>query len=190
MGYRFIEPVIRILRRGTKTEMLRNETQMAEAVARHMTNSAREVGVGGCVFDVVAYDKKLQLFKLVECKLGSQATNIGHAFGQVAAYCAVLSRRGRDFVDAFSTRVPLRFGRLMEATENAKRIRVAFYVALTDDACKRIELIREVKALLPFVGIIRVKREGKCRNYLKDKGWKDKKLSEARTRVIEILQKK
>jgi len=161
---------------------------MAKVVARRFSRATRELKVADCIFDVVAYDKREKLFKLVECKLGSQAASIGHAFGQVAAYCAVLSTRGRDFVDAFSRKVHLRFGRLMEATQNAKRIRVAFYVALTDDACKRVELIRAVKGLLPIVGIIRVKPDGRCREYLRDNGRKDWKLAEARPTVIEISQ--
>jgi hypothetical protein len=170
------------------TAAVRNESQMAQAVAQHVANSAREVRVGDCVFDVVGYDKRLQLFKLVECKLGSQSTTIGKTFGQIAAYCAVLSTRGRDFVEAFNEKVHLPFSQLMEATNNAKRIQVAFYVALTHDACKQqIELIRAVKDLLPLVGIIRVKLNGQCKDYVWN-GGKDWKLAKAIPTVIKISQ--
>jgi hypothetical protein len=139
--------------------------------------------------DVVAYDKRLQLFKLVECKLGSQSTAIGKTFGQIAAYCAVLSTRGRDFVEAFNEKVHLPFSQLLEATHNAKRIQVAFYVALTHDVCKQqIELIRAVKGLLPLVGIIRVKPDGKCRESLWHKGKRDSRLAKATPTVIKISQ--
>jgi len=139
-------------------------------------------------FDVVAYDKQEKLFRLVECKLGSKATSVGHAFGQVAAYYAVLAARGRDFLNAFSRKVPLRYERLMEATNENRRIRVAFYVALTDEACKRVDLIRSVKRLLPTVGIIRVKPDGKCREFLRERGQKNHKLAEALPVMVEILR--
>ena len=71
----------------------------------------------------------------------------------------------------------------MEATDNYRRIRIAFYVALTEKACKRVDLLRSMKKLLPDVGIIRVKPDGHCRHYL----WigKDKvvKLSQPRPAV-------
>ncbi len=161
---------------------------MADAVARGMPRSAREIRVGDCKFDVVSYDKKEKLFRLVECKLGSKAATIGHAFGQVAAYYAVLSTKGRAFLDAFSKRVPLRYRRMMEATNENRRIRVAFYVALTDKACKHVDLIGAVKTLLPSVGILRVKPDGKCRAYLRRNGKKDFKLAEARPMTVEVLQ--
>ena len=165
-----------------------NEAQMAEAVARRLRRSTRELKVGDCVFDVVAYDKEEKLFRLVECKLGSKATIVGHAFGQIAAYYAVLSARGRDFLDAFSKKIPFRYERLMAATSENRRIRVAFYVALTDEACKRVDLLRSVKRLLPAVGIIRVKNDGKCREYLREHGQKNHKLTEASPVVVKILR--
>ncbi len=163
---------------------------MSQAVACHLPKSAREVRVGNCIFDVVGYDKKEQLFQIVECKLGDHATSIGHAFGQISAYYAVLSALGRDFLNAYTRKVPLRYERLMEATHDNRQLRVAFYVALTDEACKKIELIRSVKKLLPDVGIIRVKANGRCRAYLRCNGKKEPKLAEATPTVVEILREK
>jgi len=168
---------------------LKTEVQMAEAVARQLKNAAREVKVGDCIFDVVAYDKGQRLFRLVECKLGSKAASIGHAFGQVAAYYAVVVDQGYHFVDTFSKKVEprLRFGRLLEATEG-KQIRVEFYVALTDEACERVDLLRSVKRLLPDVGIIRVKADGRCRDHVHEHGKGDYELAQARPMLIKILQ--
>jgi hypothetical protein len=163
------------------------EKEMTEAVVRYLRRAAREVTVGRNRFDVVAYDKREKLFKLVECKRSSSATGIGRAFGQLVAYYAVVSALGRDFVNAVSKKMPLSFNRLMEATNGGRRIRVAFYVALTDDACQRVDLLRSVKTLLPSVGIIRVTRNGKCRNYVWERGEKDKKLAEAHPTVIRVL---
>lgn len=163
---------------------------MAEAVARYLRSAAREVTVDGYRFDVVAYDKRERLFKLVECRRGSRSTSIGRAFGQLVAYYAVVSERGRDFVEAVSRKLPMSFDRLWEATDGGRRIRVAFYVALTEDACKRIELLRSIKTLLPDVGIIRFKRNGRCGNNIWEGGKRNYKLAEAAPTVIRVLQSK
>jgi hypothetical protein len=162
---------------------------MAEAVAGHFKNSVREVRVGSCIFDVAAYDKKEKLFSIIECKLGSHVTSIGHAFGQISAYYAVLSALGRDFINAFTRKVPLRYDRMMEAVAG-NQLRVAFYIALTDQACEQIELIRSMKRLLPNVGIIRVKDDGRCRNNLKAGGERDSELAKAVPTVVKILLEK
>jgi hypothetical protein len=169
--------------------MLNRESQMAEAVAGHFKNSVREVRVGSCIFDVVAYDKREKLFSIVECKLSSRVTGIGQAFGQISAYYAVLSTLGRDFINAFTRKVPLRYDRMMEAVEG-NQLRVVFYIALTDQACMQVELIRSMKHLLPNVGIIRVKDDGRCRSHLKVDGQKDFKLAEAVPTVVDILREK
>lgn len=163
------------------------ESEMAAAVARYLRPAAREVAVDGHRFDIVAYDKRRKLFKLVECKRGSRATSIGRAFGQLVAYNALVSTHGSDFVLAAARKLHLSPRRLMESTEWARRIRVAFYVALTDDACKQVELLHSIKQLLPQVGIIRVKRDGHCRNFIRDNGEKNYKLTEASPIIVRIL---
>jgi len=160
---------------------------MATSVGRRFKHSTRELKVAECILDVVAYDKTKRLFTLVECKLGTKPSSIGHAFGQIAAYSAILCEHGKAFLKAFTRRVPLNYERQMEATDGSRKFRVAFYVALTDNACKRIALIRSVKKLLPGVGIIRVKPDGKCRTYLRVKGQKEPTLARAAVMVIEII---
>jgi hypothetical protein len=110
-------------------------------------------------------------------------------FGQVAAYYAVVVDQGYHFVDTFSKKVEprLRFGRLLEATEG-NQIRVEFYVALTDEACERVDLLRSVKRLLPDVGIIRVKADGRCRDHVHEHGKGDYELAHAKPMLIKILQ--
>jgi hypothetical protein len=58
------------------------------------------------------------------------------------APAAVLAGTGGSKVG----KVSLRHERLMETTEENTRPHVAFYVALTDDACQNISLIRSLKA--------------------------------------------
>jgi hypothetical protein len=168
---------------------MRKESEMAMAVTRYLGGSkrtTREVRVSGCIFDVVAYDKEKRLFKLVECKLATSPTSIGRTFGQLASYHAAVMDQGYAFVTAVSRRLPLSFHRLMEATNNATKIQVAFYVALTQKACLNLRLLKSLKSLLPSVGIIRVKPDGHCRGYLLRDGKRDDSISSAKAITIKI----
>lgn len=174
----------------SRPKSVKTEAQMSQAVACTLGKyAAREVRVGDCIFDVVAYSKKEKSFRLVECKRSRKASGIGHAFGQLAAYSATIAAHGREFLVAYSKKltVPMHQGRWMEATDDYRSIRVAFYVALTDKACKRIDLLRSMKRILPDVGIIRVKPDGYCRNYLRVGKQKEIKLAQPHTRKIKIL---
>jgi len=169
------------------TGKIRNESQMAEAVARHIKGVCG-VKLEDCIFDVVAYDKAMKLFKVVECKLSFRPAGIGRTFGQVEAYYSVIADRGRDFVDAINKKLDFSFNELLEATANAQRIRIAFYVALTRQACKRVDLIRSLKRRLPNVGIIRVNPNSECRDYIRHHGLKDHEMASATPITVRILQ--
>lgn len=174
----------------SRPKSVKTEAQMSQAVAYKLGKyAAREVKVGDCIFDVVAYNKKEKLFKLVECKTSRKAAGIGHAFGQLAAYTATIAAHGREFIIAYSKKlsVSMHQGRWLEATADYHHIKIAFYVALTDKACKRASLIRSMKNLLPHVGIMRVKPDGFCRSYLWVGGHRDTKVSEPSPVTIKIL---
>lgn len=165
---------------------------MSDAVACRLGKySAREIKVRHCKFDVVAYSKTDRLFRIIECKKSRIPSGIGQAFGQVAAYSAVLTAFGKEFLNAYSKKLdaPMAQRRWIEATDYYRRINVKFYVALTDKACKQIELLRAMKKLLPQVGIIRIKPDGKCRFDLKaENGKKDVAVAEASPVIIRILR--
>jgi hypothetical protein len=175
-----------------RPQRVRSEAEMSMAVASKLGKYAtRELKIGDCIFDVVAYNKTERLFRVVECKKSSKASKIGHAFGQLAAYHATIATRGEEFVIAYSRKVPARMhlGRWMEATHNYRRIRIAFYVALTEKACKRSELIRSLKKFLPVVGVIRVKENGFCRDYIWSGKQRDREIAKARPVTVRILRK-
>ena len=175
----------------SRPKFVKTESQMSQAVAFTLGKyAAREVRVGDCIFDVVAYNKKEKSFRLVECKKTRKASGIGQAFGQLAAYSATIATHGREFLVAYSKKldVPMHQGRWMEATDFYHRFRVAFYVALTDKACKRVDLLRSMKKILPNVGIIRVKPDGYCRNYLRIGKQKDFELCQSHTMTVKILK--
>lgn len=177
----------------TAEEGMKTEKQMSRAVSNALGKYAcHEVKVGDCIFDVVSYDRKNKLFNVVECKRTSKAAGTGQTFGQLSAYHATIAARGSEFLDSYSKRipVPMRLGRWMEATNNYRRIRVGFYVALTEKACKRFELIQSLKEFLPQVGIIRVKPDGHCRRYLRNGTIKDSRIAEARPVNVCILHGK
>ena len=128
----------------SRPKSVKTESQMSQAVACTLGKyAAREVRVGDCIFDVVAYNKKKKTFRLVECKQSQKASGIGHAFGQLAAYSATIAAQEQDFLENYSKKlaVPMHIGEWMKATDGYRRFKVEFYVALTDKACKRVDLL-------------------------------------------------
>lgn len=188
MSIQLPERAAEFRRTGDSPGMLKSEKQMSEGVARFFGNAALEIKVGHCIFDVVSYDKRKKLFRVVECKKTTRITGIGKTFGQVSAYSSVVAERAFKFVDALSRKLQMRFGRWMEATENGRQIRVEFYVALTHDACKEVALLKTMKQSYPQVRIIRVKQDESVRGYIRYKGKKIHELAKARPTVIKIEQ--
>jgi hypothetical protein len=173
------------------THRIRTESDMAQAVEGHLNKrrviAAREVSLGRCRFDVVAYDKNARVFKVVECKLHSRPASVGRTFGQAITYYAFIKGHAFDFLDAASRKLPLmRYRRWDEATDGGKKIMVAVYVALTDKACRQPEFL-ELRAQYPHIGIIRVKPNGRCRNALRrPDGTADSSAAEAKPKTIKI----
>jgi hypothetical protein len=171
---------------------LKSESDMSQAVARILGKYAvREVWVGDCIFDVVAYNKKKKSFRLVECKMSKSVTGIGKAFGQLAAYSATIATRADEFLDAYSKRlrVPMRLGEWMEATDNYRRFNIDFCVALTHKACReRLDWLRAMKKVLPDVGIIRVKPNGSCSYHIWHGKIKDAEVTKASTIAVKIVR--
>lgn len=177
----------------SRPKFVKTGSQMSQAVACTLGRyAAREVRVDDCIFDVVAYNKKEKSFRLVECKKTRKASGIGQAFGQLAAYSATIATHGQEFLVAYSKKlaVPMHQDKWIEATGYYRRFRVSFYVALTDRACKRVDLLRSMKKILADVGIVRVKPDGYCRNYIRIGKQKDFELCESHTVAVKILRNK
>jgi hypothetical protein len=179
--------------RARRPKSVKTESDMSQAVACSLGKyAAREIRVGGCILDVVAYNKKEKLFTLVESKKSRKATGIGHAFGQIAVYSATIaSQGGRPFLDAYSKKVPLQVSEWMRATDGYRRFKVEFYVALTAEACKHAALLQSMKDILPNVGIIRVKPDCACRkSILMTGGKKNYELCRAKPTTVKILKQR
>lgn len=134
-------------------------------------------------FDLVVYDTLSRTFRLVELKAGHTPATIRNAFQQVEKYRRIMKGRELAFLDAFTRRSPMRFSRLMEATADVTRIIVAFYVGLTDQACHtNLSLLHLLKHKYPDTGIMRVKNDGRLKNYVKGaNGKRDYDLTKARS---------
>jgi hypothetical protein len=176
--------------RARRPKSVKSESDMSQPVACYLGKyAAREVKVGDCKFDVVAYNKKEKLFKLVESKKSHKVTGIGHAFGQIAVYSATIaSQGGRPFLKAYSKKVPMHIEEWMRATDDYRRFKVEFYVALTAQACEHRILLQSMKNILPKVGIIRVKPNCQCRKCIVIGGKKDYELCRAETTTVKILR--
>ncbi len=171
--------------------LLRNEKQMTTGVERYLNTkgwlTAREVPLGNIRFDLVGYNKKAKSFIVVECKRTRRETRIGQTFGQAEAYLQRIRRKGLEFIDAVSKKLPrMRFRRWMQATKRGRRFYLQFYVALPNEACLELEVIQGLKSSMPHFGVIRVKPSGHCRSYIYKSGKVYRDLAAARPLRIPI----
>ena len=169
------------------------EKKMAKAVARWLKSekglAAQEISLGRNRFDVVAYDKKRRVFKVVECKLTSRPTGIGKTFGQLVSYSGVLSKHGYEFVNAASKKLKnMSFNTWMEATSGGKHIHVEYFVALRAQALKDRDLLLSIRKQVPGVGIIRYKDNGQCKDNIWSNGKRDYEVCWAKARKIRLKQ--
>lgn len=164
------------------------EARVASWLTKRSMIVARQIRLGDMRLDIVAYDKKKRLFKVVECKPAVHQTVVGQTFGQIAAYINRVTDRTDEFVDSFSDQVKMRFGRWMQATEYGRRIKAEFYVALPEAACKDIECLRNLKRQHADVGIIRHKPNGQCRPYLRERNKPNYELARATARICDLTQ--
>jgi len=164
---------------------------MTAAVDRYLTKTGslpvHEVPIGPCRLDIVAYDRKKKMFKVIECKRTKRDSGIGRTFGQTVTYITAVKKDGLAFARGVGRKLaPLTFDDWMEATEWGRQITVAFYVALSHEALSKIELIRDMKRFSPDVGIIRVKQDGSCRSYIHRRGKTYHRIAAPRAIKIKI----
>jgi len=165
-----------------------SEEIMESAVAKWLKKSsvvvARQIPLAHARLDVVAYDKNRGIFKVVECKSTISHTTVGKTFGQLLTYLAKIQNQPDEFVDAVSDKMMMRFQRWMEATDGGKKIRIELFVALPQDALKNLSSLRDLRKQYPGVGIIRFKKDGTCKDFVREGGVKNHELTRAETRPI------
>jgi hypothetical protein len=173
-----------------KKERKHPESFYQDIVKRYITKkygcaTVRELNFGGPKFDVVGFAPDTGEFHIVECKRTSRPVGVGQTFGQILAYQAMIFDAGERFLNSFEkhlskdgiTRVA--FWQHGVKFVEAGKIPIRFYVALRDKACSRPEFLRLMKRDLRRVGIIRINKYGKCRDYISIHGKEDYELCEA-----------
>jgi hypothetical protein len=167
------------------------EAKLSEKVAEYIERkfhcqTTRELKFPGCTFDVVGFNPTAEEFYVVETKLGHKPADVGHALGQVLAYEAVISQRGRDFMSRVFDKLRLPF-EITSRVGNEKTIKVHRFIALMDKACSDYQLIKNLrKELSAPVGVIRY--DGRCRDYLMIDGGKDHDVCRSKAIPIGVLR--
>ena len=137
--------------------------------------------------DLVAYDKRSGVFTVVECKSTSEKSTVNRAFDQLVRYRNAISRQPDEFVDRVSSKMQMRFGRWMQATDCGRRVQVEFVAALRDGACNDIQCIRDQKARQSSIGIMRCKNNGKCKLSIKSEdGKRDAHLCKSEVKIFRL----
>lgn len=178
---------------------LRNEAQLSQTVADFVRRKFRchvttELKVGNCQFDVVGFNEDKDAFYVVETKLGFKPAAIGHAFGQLLAYEAVISQDGYRFIGGFFDKLankehdPVPFD-VSSRVRDEESITVHRFVALTDKACDNYRLIKDLRERLNKpVGVIRCDK--RCTLYLlSDDGTKDSDVCKSEPVSIDITKR-
>jgi hypothetical protein len=133
----------------------------------------RELNFGGPKFDVVGFSPDLGEFYIVECKRTTRPVGVGQTFGQILAYKAMITDAGEKFLNSFSTALVkegitrIQFWQYGTQFVDAGKIPVRFFVALPEEACERADILQSIKKDLKGVGIIRINRYNKCRDYIR-----------------------
>ena len=137
----------------------------------------REMGFKNCQFDVIGYNKNENTVYVFECKLGTNITSVGQAFGQILGYKSVLEENGYEFLSRFYEKyhedVIKNKGRLKIKLEdwtrilNKKKMNFRFFVVLKDRTKEFVKEIISIKRdIKPKIGVLSVTKEGICTPHL------------------------
>jgi len=198
-----------------KKDVITNEAIMSDKVKIALTSglmksldgkrlkcdiALREFKFREGIYDVVGYNKQENTVYIVECKLGTNITSIGQAFGQILAYKSVLTGRGYEFLLRFYQKynedVIKRRGYLKIQLEDwirileRKKMNFKFFVAVKEQARRMYKEIISIKSNMNFrIGTLMVTKDGVCtpRFWIKDEI--DKKLAETDSIVISLVKK-
>lgn len=167
----------KIMSDKVKTAILSGTMKLPDGKKLKCDIAIREMGFKNCQFDVIGYNKNENTVYIFECKLGTNITSIGQAFGQILGYKSVLKERGYEFLSRFYEKyhedVIKNKGWLKIKLEdwirilNKKKMNFRFFVVLKDrtkELVKEITLIkRDIK---PKIGVLSVTKDGICTPHL------------------------
>lgn len=160
----------------------------------------REMGFKSCKYDVIGYNKQENTVYIFECKLGTNITSIGQAFGQILGYKAVLKESGYEFLLRFYEKyheevVRNRSGLKIKLEDwieivNTKKMNFKFFTVFREQAKELANEILEIKGDQKFrIGVLTITKGGMCTPHLTWKKEIDNKLIRSDRIEINLIKK-
>lgn len=190
----------KIMSDKVKTAILRGTMKLPDGNKLKCDIAIREMGFRNCQFDVIGYNKNENTVYIFECKLRTNITSIGQAFGQILGYKSVLKERGYEFLNRFYQKyhedVIKSKGRLKIELEDwfrmlgTKKIGFRFFVVLKSESKELFREIMSIKRdIKPKIGVLSVTRDGICTPHLVWKKVIDDELINSGKIEIELIKK-
>jgi hypothetical protein len=120
-------------------------------------------------FDVLAFDQSERTFMAVECMYGGQPKTLAEFLAKAASHFAVAKKGVVQFYSLPDKGMSNKNTAWPSAAKLKPGVRFSVSVALMEKVCKRVELLRALKEQFPAVGLLRVKMNGQCREYMRDR---------------------
>jgi hypothetical protein len=190
----------KIMSDKVKTAILRGIMKLPDGNKLKCDIAIREMGFRNCQFDVIGYNKIENTVYIFECKLGTNITSIGQAFGQILGYKSVLEERGYEFLNGFYQKyhedVVKSKGWLKIKLEDwfrilsTKKIGFRFFVVLKSQSKELFREIMSIKrSIKPDVGVLSITEDGICTPHLVWKKEIDDTLINSGRIEIELIKK-
>lgn len=122
-------------------------------------------------FDVLALDQSRNVFVAIECMYGGQPKTLMEHFSKANSHLEAATR-GALNSRMLADQVKDRKGLPKLNSRRLSSLQFSVSVALMDKVCKRVDLLRALKAQFPAIGIIRMKLNSECRDCIYDRSGK------------------
>ena len=183
-----------------KTALLRGTMKLPDGKKLKCDIALREFRFKDGIYDVVGYNKQENTVYIIECKLGTNVTSIGQAFGQIISYKSLLVERGYDFLTRFYKKynedvIKTKGYQKIQLEDwmkiiNKKTINFRFFVALKEESKKLWNEIIAIKNNINFkIGLLMVTKIGVCTPRFWINEEVNKKLAENDIIKVPILKK-
>ncbi len=171
-------------------ESVYSRLDMIRALVAHFqlsgNHAVANVRLDDLQFDVLALDHSRNALVGIECIHGGQPRTLTEQFVKAnshleAAKCGALNFR------MLADKVKNKEGLPKLNAHKPSCLQFSVSVALMDRVCKRVDLLRVLKTQFPAIGIVRVKMNGQCRDYIRDRsGKKDSALTSSNAVKISV----
>jgi len=160
----------------------------------------REMGFKGCKYDVIGYNKQERAVYIFECKLGTNITSIGQAFGQILGYKAILKDNGYEFLLKFYEKyheeviknrswLKIKLEDWIEVV-NTRKMNFKFFVVFREEAKGLANEILEIQRDQKFrIGVLSITKGGMCTPHLSWKKEIDDQLIRSDRIEINLIKK-